>query len=163
MKFTNPIIYFIYFILKIKIHYDDCTDNLSDVIQFSKENHYGPVVIFPEVVTSNGNSILKFQRIFDEKLSRIISKNKLKVHIISLSFKFKKFSPCFTIDNDGWDFFFHFLFGALYQVYNYMVVNIVDGMEDKSDTIQSLNSGDEDEGWSPAVARDTLIYFIGKG
>lgn len=90
----------------------------------------GPVVLFPEGVTTNGRAILRFQPVFDEKLNRVLKENNLKMHIIgfryyshlmiNLRFSYSNFSPCFHVGS----FFSHFI-KLLSQIYSNLHVHYI--------------------------------------
>jgi hypothetical protein len=95
------------------------TQTLSDIIKYSKENKTGPVVVFPEAVTSNGKAILAFQNsLFHPSIARTLSDLKSKVLIIAFKYNSSNFSPAFH-QTSG---LLSHLYGLTTQFYNTLVV-----------------------------------------
>jgi len=119
-------------------------EDLSQVVKYAKEYHWGPVVVFPEAVTSNGRGILKFQKVFDGALNDIVRQYKIRTHIITFNFEYEKFSPCFHIQGTALSHFFH----LATQGYNTMQVRVL-----TMNTNTTTNSDSGEAGVSPAVIR----------
>lgn len=94
--------------------------SLAEVVKYCKLNKMGPVVVFPESVTSNGRSILSFQKqIFnDSNLIKVLRDEKIKIHLIGFKFEYQNFSPCYHHTCSP----LRHLYGLTTQFYNKLIV-----------------------------------------
>ena len=130
---------------------------LSDVVKFAKDNNLGPVCVFPESTTSNGRGILRYQKVFDDKLNKVLAgQPSSKVHIIGFKYNYQHFSPAFHIWFNSMDFYQH-LMESMFQIHNDMVVRIVDGVSAKAEEEVDATAAK----WSPLVSRQTLANLVG--
>ncbi|KAG2375251.1 hypothetical protein C9374_009874 [Naegleria lovaniensis] len=93
--------------------YSDCK-SLPEIIKQAREYKQGPVVIFPEAVTSNGRSVLKFQNNVFQDMEQVLRENKnYQVRVIGFKYTYEEFSPAYHLGN-----FWPHLFKVLTQFYN---------------------------------------------
>ncbi len=97
--------------------------SLSDVVVYCKQYHMGPVVLFPEVVSSNGRSLLTFESSLFRApgVMKTLVEQKVRIHLIGFKFDYVHFSPCFHHTSN---FFVH-LYRLTTQLYNRMTVKHV--------------------------------------
>eukprot|EP01122_Echinamoeba_exundans_P006331 TRINITY_DN1754_c0_g1_i2.p1 TRINITY_DN1754_c0_g1~~TRINITY_DN1754_c0_g1_i2.p1 ORF type:complete len:344 (-),score=75.18 TRINITY_DN1754_c0_g1_i2:971-1972(-) len=67
--------------------------NLSELLKKSESGNLGPVVVFPEGITTNGRVLIGCQPIIDSAI------DKSRVHVLSFSYDFNEFSPSFPAGN----------------------------------------------------------------
>jgi 1-acyl-sn-glycerol-3-phosphate acyltransferase len=93
---------------------------LPEIVRYCKLNKLGPVVVFPESVTSNGRAILSFQNsIFNSSnIGKVLMDEKVNIHLIGFQFHYQNFSPCFHQTSS----FLRHLYGLSTNFYNKLVV-----------------------------------------
>ncbi|KAL9645133.1 hypothetical protein ABK040_004624 [Willaertia magna] len=81
------------------------SENLSEIIKFSKNNKLGPIIVFPEGVTSNNRSILKFQNEIFLNIEQTLQQEKINIHFIGFKYLIKnRMNPALYLN----EFFKHF-------------------------------------------------------
>ena len=79
--------------------------SLPEIVKQARDYRRGPVVIFPEAVTSNGRSILKFQTEVFQDIEQVLKDNKnYQVRVIGFKYTYEEFSPAYHLGN----FWVHF-------------------------------------------------------
>lgn len=92
-------------------------ESLTSIMKYAKENHLGPVVLFPEGTSTNGRAVLRFQPVFPSDFESFLKNENLHIHLVGFRFEFKYFSPGFHFGN----FYIHF-FQLLNQMKNSLCV-----------------------------------------
>ncbi|KXN68218.1 hypothetical protein CONCODRAFT_86575 [Conidiobolus coronatus NRRL 28638] len=96
----------------------ETTYTLDELVKFSKNNNLGPVVIFPEGVTSNGRGLLKFNPILQKLKTLPI------INLVILKYKYQNFATTYPCGSK----LVHF-YKTIVQIYNQLNVQYLDGKE----------------------------------
>ncbi|EFC40929.1 predicted protein [Naegleria gruberi] len=122
--------------------FSESTDNLHkdcqplhEIVRDAKKYSRGPVVVFPEAVTSNGRGVLKFHNYFFDDMEQVLREDKnFQVVIIGFKYTYEEFSPAYHLGN-----FWQHIYGTLAQVYNTLnVAEIYLGEEDRKSLEQNF-------------------------
>lgn len=92
-------------------------ESLSSIMKYAKDNHLGPVVLFPEGTATNGRALLRFQPVFPSDFESFLKKENLHIHLVGLRFEYRHFSPGFHFGS-----FYYHLFLLLNQFNNRLCV-----------------------------------------
>ncbi|KAJ2687940.1 Lysophosphatidic acid:oleoyl-CoA acyltransferase 1 [Coemansia spiralis] len=97
---------------------------LREITETARLNCLGPVVVFPENATSNGRALLQFLPMFEDAANL---DEKSDLHILAFKYPFQSFSPAYSVGSQ-----LGHLFGVCCQVYNSLVVRILEQDETPS-------------------------------
>ncbi|KAJ2664236.1 Lysophosphatidic acid:oleoyl-CoA acyltransferase 1 [Coemansia sp. RSA 1199] len=92
--------------------------SLGSVVRDARVKRMGPVVVFPENATTNGRALLQLLPVFEDAANL---DEKAKVYVMALKYPAQAFSPVYSLGNQ----FVH-LFGVCAQIYNSLVVRMLD-------------------------------------
>ncbi|KAL0090755.1 hypothetical protein J3Q64DRAFT_1013733 [Phycomyces blakesleeanus] len=87
---------------------------LKELAKKAKEQHWGPVIVFPEGTPSNGRALLQFSPIFKDFKS---TDRGIAIHGMAFKYEYSNLPPSYTVGN----MFFHYA-SICSQFYNYMTI-----------------------------------------